>query len=147
MLCSSAARKPAVRRLLLILLAGLLATAGCARVEKKKQQTGFEETAQAYGEALRWSHQETAYRYLHSSVRPRPEEEKTLENVQILGYEVIDSPRVRLDRDPPRAEQEVRISYALRDRPTVRKLSHRQDWRFDANTETWWLHTPLPEFR
>jgi len=130
---------------LLILLITFSLTTGCARVEKEKKNQGLEAATNGYGKSIRWAYYETAYGYLHPSLR----NEKLpagLDNVRVTSYEVIQPPVIK-DKNQTRAEQMVQIEYVLRDQQVIHKLSDRQDWRYDTETETWWLHTKLPAFK
>jgi len=131
---------------LFLLLVTLAIAASCARVEKEKKTQGLEAATNGYGKAIRWAYYETAYGYLHPSLRKDEELPAELENVRVTSYEVVQPPVIK-DKDQTRAEQMVRIEYVLRDRQVMRKLSDRQDWRFDMETEAWWLHSQLPRFK
>jgi hypothetical protein len=128
---------------LLTLAVALLIGSGCARVEKEKKTEGLEAATNAYGKSLRWAYYETAYGYLHPSLRTGLSEH--LDNIRVTAYEVVQPP-VMKDEGRSRAEQVVQIEYVRRDEQVVRKVSHRQDWRFDPASETWWLHSPMPAF-
>ena len=129
---------------LLLIAFSLLVGPGCARVEKQKKTQGLEAAANAYGKSIRWAYYETAYGYLHpDKIKEVPEH---LENVRVTSYDVVQPP-VMVNEEQTRAEQVAQIEYVLRDRQIVRKLSDRQDWRFDEETETWWLHSDIPAFR
>jgi hypothetical protein len=129
------------KRVLLCLGLALLA-AGCGTIKKDKRTLGLEAATNAYGKAIRWGYYETAYGYVHPNLRqPVP---KAIENVQVTSYEVVQPPVLA---DDDKAQQMVQIEYVLRDTQVLHKLSDRQDWRFDEETETWWLNSPVPAFR
>lgn len=127
-----------------LLVAMIAVTGGCARVEKEKKTKGLEAAVTAYGNSIRWAYYDTAYGYLHPSVRDDLPE--GLDNVRVTSYEVVQPPFVK-DEAQTRAEQIAQIEYVLRDEQVVKRLSDRQDWRFDPATETWWLHSGMPSFK
>jgi uncharacterized protein YceK len=131
-----------VKKRVLLCLALALLVAGCGTIKKDKRTQGLEAAANAYGKAIRWGYYETAYGYVHPDRRePVP---KAIENVQVTSYEVVQPPVLG---DGAKAQQVVQIEYVLRDEQVVHKVSDRQDWRFDEETETWWLYSPVPAFR
>lgn len=69
---------------------------------------------------------------------------KYLENIRVTSYDVVQPP-VRSDEST--ATQIAQIEYLHEDVQRVRKLSDRQEWRYDPATETWWLHSGVPAFK
>ena len=133
------------RTIILVLVVAVFALAdGCARVEKEKKAQGLEAATNGYGKSIRWAYYEAAYGYLHPDLR-KAEVPKKLENVRVTAYEIVQPPTMRNDSQT-KAEQVAQIEYILRDEQVVRKVSNRQDWRYDSETETWWLHSSLPDF-
>lgn len=132
------------RHLVLIfsVIAIALAFGGCGKVKKQKKADALEAAVTAYGSALRWAYYDTAWGYLHPDKRVTMPE--GLDNVRVTGYEVVQPP---LRSSADKATQVVRIEYLFRDRQAIRTLTDRQDWRFDQETETWWLHSQFPDFK
>lgn len=130
--------------ILSLALSAILAVGGgCARVEKEKKVQGLEAAANAYGKSIRWAYYETAYGYLHPSMRGALPE--GLDNIRVTSYEVVQPPVMKNEAQTS-AEQVVQIEYVRRDEQVVRTLSERQDWRYDPETETWWLYSDMPAF-
>jgi hypothetical protein len=125
------------------LAASLLAGGGCARVEKENRRQVLDAALDAYRSSLRWAYYETAYGHLHPDSRTGIAQ--GLDNVRVISYEVV-RPPLMTDETQTRAEQVVRIGYVLRDEQVVRSLSDRQDWRYDPQTERWWLFSDMPAF-
>ena len=122
--------------------AALLVLAGCGSIEKDKKANAMDAALNTYGDAIRWGYFETAYSYLHPD--KRKEAPATLENVRVTSYEVLQPP---LMKDEENAEQVVRIEYVHKDVQQVRSLSDRQLWRYEKNTNTWWLNSGVPDFK
>jgi hypothetical protein len=123
-------------------LTAALALAACGTVKKEKKTNALEAATNGYGESVRWGYYETAYGYVHPDKRrPVPE---GIGNVQVTGYDVVQPPVLK---DASTAEQVARIEYVHRDVQRVRSLSDRQLWRYDEASNTWWLHSGVPEFR
>lgn len=135
--------KPVMTPLALFLATCIAVTGGCARVEKEKKTKGLEAAVTAYGNSIRWAYYETAFGYIHPDFRTDIPE--GLDNVRVTSYEVVQPPIIK-DEAKTRAEQVVQIEFVRRDEQVVRRISDRQDWRFDPQTETWWLHSKMPAF-
>jgi hypothetical protein len=131
--------------LLLFLCVAIAGSAGCARVQKEKKTLGLEAATNGYGKSIRWAYYETAFGYLHPDLRRGEGPPEHLDNVRVTAYEVVQPPAIK-DKDQTTAEQVVHIEYVLRDEQVVDKISDRQLWRYDTETETWWLHSAMPEF-
>jgi len=128
-------------RLLPCIVAALLA-AGCGSIQKDKKSNALEAALTRYGAALRWGYYDTAYGFVHPAKRTMAPE--GMENIQVTGYDVVQPP---LQSDESNASQVVRIDYVHVDEQRVRSLTDRQQWRYEPETETWWLYSGVPEFK
>ena len=126
----------------LCLLAFSLLLSGCGTLDREKKSTALEAATSGYGRAMRWGYYESAYGYLHPANRVKPP--TGVDNVRLTAYEIVQPP---LRTNPDAAEQVVHIEYVLADEQVVRKLTDRQDWRYDEKTRSWWLHSAPPDFR
>jgi len=135
---------PGRRRLLRIasITAIALLVGGCGKVKKQKKSDALQAAVTAYGSALRWAYYDTAWGFIHPDKRGTMPD--GLDNVRVTGYEVVQPP-LRSSED--KATQVVRIEYLFRDRQSIRTLTDRQDWRFEPEAETWWLHSEFPNFK
>ena len=130
-------------RILLALFSTLLLTlGGCGTIEKDRKANAMSAALNAYGEAIRWGYFDIAYGYVHPD--EREEVPKHLDNVRVTGYEVLRPP---IMKDEENAEQVVHIEYIHRDRQRLRSLSDRQLWRYEKDTNSWWLDSGVPEFK
>ena len=132
-------------KLLPLCFLALLTAASCSKIEKEKRYQGLTTATEGYGNALRWGYYDSAYSYVHPSLRQEDAYPKALDNVRVTTYEVIQPPAI-YSEDQEQVEQRVQIEYVLRDEQVVHKLSDLQDWRYDPETKTWWLYSGLPKF-
>ena len=130
----------AVGSLLLVLF-----FAGCASI-KDLQKTGkFEETAEVYGHALRWSDFNTAQAFVkHEASDDTMTDTDQLKQIKVTAYNVK---RSVATPDKNTVNQEVEISYYRLSNPVVITLTDRQVWEYDPETSTWHLTTGLPDFK
>lgn len=118
---------------------------GCASI-KDLQKTGkFEEIAEIYEDAVRWSDFHAARAF----VKQEPSDETTtdtdrLKQIKVTAYSVkrrVSSP------DSNTVNQVVEISYYWLNNPVVKSLTDRQVWEYDHAASTWHLTTGLPDFK
>ncbi|NKN33881.1 hypothetical protein [Marichromatium bheemlicum] len=137
--------RPSRLHLIALILVGVTLaalTSGCASVEKDKRHNALQAATYRYHTAIRWSYFDTAYGLLDPELRaeePMPD----LSGIRVTGYEVI---RPLTLPDENSAEQLVLIDYLHEDTQVLRQVSDAQTWRWDAERETWWLHSGLPDF-
>lgn len=140
-----AIKLPLVRAAWVVVTLTVLAcTSGCATYREDRKQDALEAATTAYAAALRWGYYETAVGYLHPEKRKVAEVPKSLGNIRVTGYDVVQPP-------VPVGENErvqvVHIDYVHEDVQSVRSLTDRQTWRYDAPTKAWWLDSGLPAFK
>jgi hypothetical protein len=134
--------KPSRLALTALLAVSVASAPGCGTVKRDKQNNALEAATSGYRKALRWGYYEVAYGYLHPSSRtPVPPHMK---NISVTGYEVVQPP-VRTGEDT--ATQVAHIEYIQDDVQRMRSISDRQQWRWDPDAGTWWLHSGIPDFR
>jgi hypothetical protein len=132
-------------RLLAVLLLALslgLGAAGCGRVKEDKMAAALYNATKGYRESIRWGYFDAAAGFIAPDKR-EDLDVKTLENVRVTGYEVI-QPAVITPQET--AVQLVRIEYVLEDEQRLKSLMDRQEWRWDKDSTNWWLYTGLPKF-
>ena len=125
-----------------IVLAVSLLGGGCGRVKEDTMAQSLYLATKGYRESIRWGYFEAAAGFLHPDERADVDFER-LENIRVTGYEVIQPAVISPEQS---AVQLVRIDYVLEDEQRLKHLTERQEWRWDDEHSTWWLHTPLPEF-
>jgi uncharacterized protein YceK len=127
-----------------VTLAVLVCASGCATYREDRKQDALEAATTAYAAALRWGYYETAMGYLHPEKRKVAEVPKSLRNIRVTGYYVVQPPVPVGDNE---RVQVVRIDYVHEDVQSVRSLTDRQTWRYERSNKIWWLDTGLPAFK
>lgn len=127
----------------LLLTPLLLASSGCANVSDKQVATRLEVATTGYRQSIRWGYWDAAVGLIHPSKRAGIDVEP-LENIRVTSYEVVEPPVVTEDN---KAFQVARIEYVLNDRQRLLSLADRQEWRYEEEAKSWWLHSGLPKFK
>ena len=128
--------------MLAVLLTGLSGV-GCAVVEKDRRAVALQAATNGYQSALRWGYDETVLGFLHPDQRKTGELPEVFAELRVTGYDVTQPPVIQADGS---ANQVVVIDYLFEDAQVVKQITDRQVWRWDAATNTWWLHSGLPRF-
>jgi hypothetical protein len=126
-----------------LMLAAVLPTTGCAKIQGEKKSQALEATLSAYQSALRWGYYETAWAYLAPELRKAPTDADWAERIRVVGYDVVQPAALR---DETTAEQIVRIDYVDETQQIMHGLVDRQTWHYDPDAERWWLSSGLPPF-
>lgn len=128
-------------RLILIMLLALLMGA-CASA---KRSDGLRVTLYKYSSAVRWNEIEQAARFVDPAVvavHPFTEADRARwAAVQVSRY--LEAPQ-GIDADGT-VTQSVQIELIDRATQTVRTIVDHQRWRYDEESETWWLASGLPK--
>jgi hypothetical protein len=92
---------------------------------------------------IRWGSVEQA-RAFQNSVQSQGETATVPKDLRVTQYEVVQGPTmVGTDR----AVQTAIIQYVFVESQIVRELMDRQTWEYDADSERWFLASPMPVFR
>lgn len=130
----------------LLALSAALLGGGCGKVKEDTMVQSLYLATKGYRESIRWGYFETAAGFLHPDERADVDFD-ALQNIRVTGYEVIQPAVISREPGPePSAVQLVRIDYVLEDEQRLKHLTDRQEWRWDDQRSTWWLHTALPAF-
>lgn len=132
-----------MRRLLVLAALLTLLLAGCASDRRNQALTN---TLNAYAGVVRWGDFNSALQFVDPKVRaehaPSPLEMSRYEQFRVTGYDDGQGPM-------PNGENEVRqvvaISLVNNNTQAERTVVDRQTWRYDAQTNHWWLVTGLPD--
>ena len=125
-------------------LVALLALAGCASQEKGDIKV-LESTLRAHASEMRWGDIQRSLAYVDPEVLkehpPTSFELSHWQQLRIAGYreqpyELVDSTH---------ATQVVEVELINKHTQAVRSVIDRQQWRYDVETERWWLMTGLPK--
>jgi uncharacterized protein YceK len=133
-------------RTLLVPIVIMLMLGACASIDSRKKASTFETALFRYSKAIRWSEFGMA-----DSMRRLPEDLPAatrppgqLEHIRVTGYETLAT-----DSSPDGSEIRVsaRIVYYHEDGLRVNSLIDNQIWQYDDEQDTWYITTPLPDFR
>jgi len=132
-----------MKRTALLLCLLLLPLFGCQAMSEQRQEDSLLRTLRAFENTLRWDRPAGAWGYLTPEVAQQAGPPPNLDNVRVIGYDVIEPP-------VPVGEgvvvQRVLIRYVFQDRQVVRTLDDRQRWEFDQASQTWRRANPIPAF-
>ena len=136
--------KETVASAILFMLALMVAVCSCSTYNLRGN---LDETARAYGVAVRWKNFETTELFVASSLRDQFD--KRVENardVEVVDYEII---AVDYDEASKKATVNAKITYSKRFSNRVRTLIDKQVWSYEdpKGSKQWRLMTLLPEFK
>ena len=119
------------------------ALAGCASTGK--QLSALEKAQYAWSAAIRWGEFENAWNLVDPALREaQPVSELEFERyrqVQVSYYRDLAS-----DRGEDEARRDIEIGLINRHTMVERTLRYTEQWRYDAEHETWWNTAGLPDF-
>ena len=132
-----------MRLFLLFLILPLLPA--CATLDGKQRASTLEDMTAGYTDALRWADFTRAegYRRLPAGAPSSPPPE-ALSSIRVTSCR-IDTTRLSPAGDS--ADVEATISFYADDIMKLRTVHDHQHWRYDAAAGTWYITTPLPDFR
>ena len=129
------------RAFIFTLLLSLLA--GCQSLSERKQADSLQEILRNYEAVIRWGSIDQARRFLSpdrqsEAVAPVPRD------LRVTHYEVVQGPSML---GPQQAVQAALVQYVFEDSQVVRELVDRQTWQYMPESQSWYLISPLPEFK
>ncbi len=132
-------------RLLTVLLALPVLLTACATGAPSRMQLLLK-AQYDYSAALRWSDYERAYQFVDPAQRAADPltafELNRMQQFQITGYDVLGT-----SPTPEGGEaRTVQIRMANRHTQTERVIRAGEVWRYDAEANTWWQTTGLPDW-
>jgi hypothetical protein len=108
-----------------------------------KRAEALENVLRRYEASIRWTSGQQMHNFL-----PPEYDRQTLKpisrNIRVTHYEVVQGPTM-LGED--RAVQTAVIQYVFQDTQRLRELNDKQEWRYDDEAESWYLYSPIPEFK
>jgi hypothetical protein len=133
-----------MRRLISLALLLLLVT-GCGTVGDKKKSMSLQSTIRAYESTIRWGNFEEASSFINPEVVTEPgPDPNVLKGIKVTSYV---STITGVSEDGTEANVIAEIQYYNDRSMSVRGLTDRQVWRYDAQAEKWYLAVPLPPFK
>ncbi len=106
----------------------------------------LDETARAYGVAVRWKNFENAELFVASSIRDQFEKRvQDAKDVEVMDYQIV---TVDYDEANKKATVNAEITYSTRSSNRVKRFIDKQVWVYDPKgSKEWRLITLLPEFK
>jgi uncharacterized lipoprotein len=128
---------------LVICISLLTLLAACQTLGERKRAQSLQDTLRSYEASIRWQSGRHAAKFQdpQGSVT---ESRTDHANVRVTGYEVVQGPTMLGDL---RAVQAALIQYVMQDSQIVKELTDQQVWLYNEDEETWFLNSPVPEFR
>jgi uncharacterized membrane protein len=128
-----------------VLAVCLIILAGCASLEKKRQQVLFEELSREYENALLFGDYPVAINFLRPlNTTDMNVQFGSLKKIKITSYE----PReLRVSEDRTVVTQTVDITYYHLDYMIETSIVDSQLWKYSYEDKTWYLQSGLPDFQ
>ncbi len=127
-----------------IICLGLVALlTGCQTLAERQRSSQLQEVLRKYEGVIRWGSIDQARRFF------KPGEAEGViaaptQAMRVTHYEVVQGPTM-VDED--RAIQTAVIQYVFVESQVVRELVDQQTWQYDPGEESWYLVSPVPEFK
>jgi hypothetical protein len=132
-----------MRRLLVLVALLTLLLAGCASDRRSQALTT---TLNAYAGVVRWGDFGSALQFVDPKVRaerpPSALDMARYEQFRVTGYDDGQGPVPSGENE---ARQVVAISMVNNNTQAERTIIDRQTWRYDAQSNHWWLVSGLPD--
>jgi hypothetical protein len=133
---------PMTRKLLLALLAALLALAGCASTPDRAD--ALRQAQYAWSAAIRWSDFEGAWTLVDPAYRDAHPmtalEFSRYDQLRISGYHESGA---QVSGDT--ASRAVELGVVNRNTQVQRQVRYVEQWRYDPVAERWWVTSGLPD--
>jgi hypothetical protein len=133
---------PMTRKLLLALLAALLALAGCASTPDRAD--ALRQAQYAWSAAIRWSDFEGAWTLVDPAYRDAHPmtalEFSRYDQLRISGYHESGA---QVSGDT--ASRAVELGVVNRNTQVQRQVRYVEQWRYDPASERWWVTSGLPD--
>lgn len=126
----------------IIWLAAVLLT-GCQTLSERRQSEALNEVLRSYHAMIRWGSVEQAKAFQNSK-QTQGETARVPKDLRVTQYEVVQGPTLV---GPSKAVQTAIIQYVFEESQIVRELMDRQTWEYDAESERWFLVSPMPVFK
>lgn len=118
---------------------------GCASVSEMRRIDQFEQIANNYELAIRWSDFERASAFLEDQENPAlPAQIERLKQFQITSYEVR---QILPAKDKSQVIVFANVQYFKKSGLIVKNYSHRQLWKYNNEKENWFLTSGLPDLK
>ena len=133
-----------VKLKLIIIVFSILAVS-CASVNEMKTKDKFEQAADAYELAIRWSDFEMASSFLKNQQDPDIVTQiEHLKQFKVTSYTVK---RFLPSADKTQVLIFAEVQYFKKNGLIVQNITHRQIWEYDEEKENWFLTSGLPDLK
>ena len=123
----------------------LMALAACA--SGGSQMTALERAQYDWSAAIRWGNFEGAWTLVEPAYRDAHPisaiEFERYKQVQVSGYTDL---ATQVAPDGLNARREIQVGVINKHTMTERSIRYTETWRYDAEKETWWITSGLPDF-
>ncbi len=121
----------------------VLTLSACASADKYKRTDQIDITLNDFRKAIRWGYYEEAARYIQIKDYSKPlRSPEYLKNIRITSYEYGEK---FFSEDNTKLEVNALISFYDVNRGTVKKITDKQTWWFDAEKNHWFLDGDIPD--
>jgi hypothetical protein len=131
-----------LKKLLIMWMMTILLT-GCQTLSERRQSEALREVLGSYQAMIRWGSVEQAKAF-QDSKQTQGVTASIPKDLRVTQYEVVQGPAMV---GPDRAVQTAIIQYVFEESQVVRELMDRQTWEYDADSERWFLVSPMPVFK
>ena len=133
-----------VKLKLIIIVFSILAVS-CASVTEMKTMDKFEQAADSYELAIRWSDFDMASSFLKDQQDPEIASQiEHLKQFKVTSYTVK---RFLPSADKSQVLIFADVQYFKKNGLIVKNITHRQLWEYDKEKESWFLTSGLPDFK
>ncbi len=132
-------------KLKLIILGFSILAVSCATVNEMKTMDKFEQNADSYELAIRWSDFDMASSFLKNQQDPGIASQiEHLKQFKVTAYTVK---RFLPSADKSQVLIFAKVQYFNKNGLIVKNIIHRQLWEYDKEKENWFLTSGLPDLK
>jgi hypothetical protein len=132
-------------KLKLIILGFSILAVSCASVNEMKTKDKFEQAADSYELAIRWSDFDMASSFLKNQQDPGIASQiENLKQFKVTSYTVK---RFIPSADKSQVLIFAEVQYFKKNGLIINNITHRQLWEYDKEKESWFLTSGLPDLK
>jgi hypothetical protein len=132
-------------KLKLIILGFSILAVSCASVNEMKTKDKFEQAADSYELAIRWSDFDMASSFLKNQQDPGVASQiENLKQFKVTSYTVK---RFIPSADKSQVLIFAEVQYFKKNGLIINNITHRQLWEYDKEKESWFLTSGLPDLK
>ena len=132
-------------KLKLIIIVFSILTVSCASVTEMKTMDKFEQNADSYELAIRWSDFDMASSFLKNQQDPEIASQiEHLKQFKVTSYTIK---RFLPSVDKSQVLIFAEVQYFKKNGLIINNITHRQLWEYDKEKENWFLTSGLPDLK